>query len=138
MTFTKKNRAFDAHKIEWKMYADTAKKLAKAKQKDKARQIAKNKDKAKAKAKTKAGKSGTFPDFVLVDGSVRLYAYTSKSPLATVLAPPTAGLTTISAIDQDLFGDRVRLGVAAKKNPSSSSANSSRCGNAGVHANPRL
>ena len=61
------------------MYADAIKKL-----KDEARET--------AKPKTKTGKSGTGPDFVLEDGHVRPRACASQTLLATVVASSSGGV----------------------------------------------
>ena len=97
MTFPKKSRAFHAHEDECKMYADATKRKLKEEAKE------------TAKPKTKAGKSGTGPDFVLDNGRVRLCACASETLLSTVLAP-SVGLTSESAANPDLFG-------AAKETP---------------------
>ena len=69
-----------------------------------------------SQTQNKTDKSGTGPDFVLDDGSVRLCACASKTLLATVLAP-SAGLTSESAAGPDLFGAAEETPQAAVSTP---------------------
>ena len=81
MTFPKNNRALKTHENKCKIYAYANRKL-----KDEARET--------AKPKTKTGKSGTGPDFVLDDGCVCLCVCARETLLAAVLAL-SAKLTSV-------------------------------------------